>query len=236
MPRLVEYPRASFKNGQELANAVDYMGGSCTRESCAEKMNKKPSGGFRDIISAGLKHGLIMAKGEMLQTTELFRNLKLAYNEDEKMKLQLKAFLFPPLYQKLYERFKNKDLPIAMLQKLLIRELGVEEGYSSRVANYFVEGAKSIGILENGKLLDKARDLEMNTENSDLPGSSLDDPILVKKTEPEQAIRNLGDPITNTYAVVITGPGMNLKIEIKEDDDLLILEAMINKIRRKLKE
>jgi hypothetical protein len=35
---------------------------------------------------------------------------------------------------------------------------------------------------------------------------------------------------------MIVGPGMNTKIEIIEEDDLLILDAMINKIKRKFKE
>jgi hypothetical protein len=140
MPRTVDYPHAAFKSSIDLATAVDYLGGSCSVINCAERLNKKVSGAFKSLVSAAVKHGLITVKKDVLNTTELYRLYKFSYNEEEKLDTLRKAFLYPVLYQKIYERFKGKELPVSMLDKLIIRELAVEESYGSRVAGYFVDG------------------------------------------------------------------------------------------------
>ncbi len=38
MPKNLNYPLASFQKAFALADAVDALGGSCSVESCAEKM------------------------------------------------------------------------------------------------------------------------------------------------------------------------------------------------------
>ena len=243
MPRLIDHPRASFKNGQEIAAAVDYLGGSCTIASCADKMKKKVSGAFKALISAGVKHGLVYLKKDILSTTELFKTYKLGYDEVEKLETLRKAFLAPPIYQKIYERFKGKDLPVGMLDKLLIRELGVEEKYGSRVAGYFIDGAKSVNILENGKLIDDIKVVPLDIEENDFDeeddtnennvGKDLKPSIKITKQETGS---NFIQQNGNSFVISISGPGMNTKIEIKEEDDLLILDAMLNKIKKKLKE
>ncbi len=243
MPRLIDHPRASFKNGQEVASAVDYLGGSCNLTSCAERMGKKVSGAFKALISAGVKHGFVTLKSDILSTTDLYRTLKLAYNEDEKIETLRKAFLYPPLYQKIYDRFKGKDLPIGMLPKLLVREFGVEDVYGSRVSGYFTEGAKNVRMLENGKLIDniKTIPLEIKEENSDEVNQNNGNG---KNNKYQRNNEKLEAPFVDlplniegdSFIITISGPGMNSKIAINENDDLLILEAMLNKIKKKLKE
>ena len=239
MPRLIEHPRASFKNGLEVAASVDYIGGSCTIDICAEKMKKKVSGAFKGLISAGVKHGLVTMKKEVLSTTELYRTYKLAYDEKEKTETLRKAFLYPPLYQKIYERFKGKDLPVAMLDKILIREFGVEEVYASRVSGYFIDGAKASSILENGKLVDNIK-VVLTEPTDDIPDD--DETEIVNNGETQKKViqqETLNINLSNandTFTIAIVGPGMNTKIAINEEDDLLILEAMLNKIKKKLRE
>lgn len=55
----------------------------------------------------------------------------------------------------------------------------------------------------------------------------VDNPIV-----PEKASPNLGQ--IETYLITIVGPGMNSTFEINGEDDLLILEAYLAKIRKKL--
>jgi len=242
MPKVVDYPHASFKSVFEIAAAVDYLGGSCSVDSCAERMKKKVSGAFKSLISAAIKHGLLTYKKDILSVTELYRHHKLGYNEQEKLEVLRKSFLMPSLYSKIYERFKGKELPISMLDKLLIRELNVEERYASRVSGYFVDGAKTVKLLENGKLVDDVS-LETTTET--------EEPVIegdengfgkietIENKPKELPIETITLPISSNkdlFTVMIVGPGMNTKIEINEEDDLLILDAMIKKIKKKLKE
>jgi hypothetical protein len=241
MPKVVDYPHASFKSVFEIAAAVDYLGGSCSVESCAERMQKKVSGAFKALISAAIKHGLLTNKKDVLSVTELYRHHKLGYNEQEKLEVLRQSFLMPSLYSKIYSRFKGKELPISMLDKLLIRELNVEETYASRVSGYFVDGAKTVKLLENGKLLDEINfgstidNVEVAAENREDESGKLEG---IDTKPPELPIEAVALPISNKdlFTVMIVGPGMNTKIEINEEDDLVILDAMIRKIKKKLKE
>lgn len=242
MPKIVDYPHASFKSVFEIAAAVDYLGGSCSVESCAERMKKKVSGAFKSLISAAVKHGLLTYKKDVLSVTELYRHHKLGYNEQEKLEVLRKSFLMPSLYQKIYERFKGKELPISMLDKLLIRELNVEEAYASRVSGYFVDGAKTVKLLENGQLVNDDN-LETNMVNNEPEIEEEENGIetlqTIERRQKELPIETISLPISTNkdlFTVMIVGPGMNTKIEINEEDDLLILDAMIKKIKKKLKE
>lgn len=241
MGKIIEYPRGSFKNGLEIAAAVDYLGGSCSIISCAERLSKKVSGAFKDLISSAVKHNLITSKKEVLSTTELFRVYKLAYDETEKLETLRKSFLAPQLYKNIYERFRGKELPVSMLDKLLIREFGVDDRFGSRASGYFVDGVKSLKMLENGKLIDNVDSNSDDNGNIEILESETDDnsasvidnlPVELKK----ETIQIPMSSNTASYSVMIVGPGMNTKIEINEEDDLYILDAMINKIKRKFKE
>jgi len=155
MPKLIDYPLASFSNSLELAEAVNYMGGKCTYETCAHKMGRQVSGSFKTIIGAAVKYNLVNSGKGNLVITDLFKNIKHSYNQEEKRKYYLEAFLHPSLFQHIYEKFSGKELPIKMLDKVLIREYQVEESNASRVVKYFVEGAKFIEVLDDeGKLRD----------------------------------------------------------------------------------
>ncbi|OJW84662.1 MAG: hypothetical protein BGO69_08050 [Bacteroidetes bacterium 46-16] len=242
MPRVIDYPRGSFKNALEIANAVDYLGGNCSVASCADKLQKKVSGAFSALINAAAKHGLITYKKEMLATTELYRVYKYSYNEDEKLNTLRKSFLYPILYTKIYERFKGKELPMNMLDKLLIRELDVDESLGSRVAGYFVDGAKKLNLLENGKLVTYENLSNISSDN-DVDDKEENDSILteteVLNTRNSSPEDNQSQPLSiniDDFVVLIKGPGMDTRLVIKEDDDLDILDLIVNKIRKKIKE
>jgi phage repressor protein C with HTH and peptisase S24 domain len=42
--------------------------------------------------------------------------------------------------------------------------------------------------------------------------------------------------VNENYVVHIYGNGINSKLEVNDDDDLVIVEATLNKLRKKLKE
>jgi DNA-directed RNA polymerase beta' subunit len=248
MPKLIDYPRASFPRVLEMAEAIDYLGGSCTVETCAEKMGVKVTGAFTALIGAAKKHGLIASEKNSLKTTPLFRNIKLAYDDHEKRQNLRIAFLTPPLYKKLYERFIGKELPIKMLDKLMIREFGVEEDFAQRVMNYFLEGTKTYEILVDNKIADidiKTESLANNNQNK------VDDEEMeiAENTGTEVKVRdNFGFDVysapsqvsstttsSDNYTIHIYGPGINSKLSISEEDDFLILDAMIFKLKKKFK-
>ena len=155
MPKLIDYPRTSYTGAWEVAEIVDDTGGKCALETCARKLNRKVSGSFKAIVGSAVKFGLLTSKREMLTTTTLFRRIKHAYDKQEELLFHREAFLTPPLFTQLCRKFRSRELPVAMLDVLLIREFDVEEINAQSVAKAFIDGSRMVGLLdEHNKVAD----------------------------------------------------------------------------------
>jgi hypothetical protein len=148
MPKLIDYPRTSYPSAWEVAEVVDDTGGKCALDTCARKLNRKVSGSFKAIVGSAVKFGLLTSKREVLTTTTLFRRIKHAYDKQEELLFHREAFLTPPLFAQLCRKVRSRELPVAMLDVLLIREFGVEEINAQSVAKAFTDGARMVGILD----------------------------------------------------------------------------------------
>lgn len=148
MPKTIEYPRTSYLSAWEVAEVVDDTGGKCAIETCARKLNRKVSGSFKAIIGSAVKFGLVTSKRELLTTTNLFRRIKHAYDKQEEKIYHREAFLHPPLFTQICRKFRSRELPVHMLDVMLIREFGVEEINAQNVAKAFVEGARMVGVMD----------------------------------------------------------------------------------------
>lgn len=153
MPKLIDYPRTSYTGAWEVAEVVDDTGGKCALETCARKLNRKVSGSFKAIIGSAVKFGLLTSKREMLTTTTLFRRIKHAYDKQEELLFHREAFLTPPLFTQLCRKFRSRELPVAMLDVLLIREFDVEEINAQSVSKAFVDGARMVGLLDEHNIM-----------------------------------------------------------------------------------
>jgi hypothetical protein len=153
MPKLIDYPRTSYTGAWEVAEVVDDTGGKCALETCARKLNRKVSGSFKAIVGSAVKFGLLTSKREMLVTTTLFRRIKHAYDKQEEMLFHREAFLTPPLFTQLCRKFRARELPVAMLDVLLMREFSVEEINAQAVAKAFIDGARMVHLLDENNLV-----------------------------------------------------------------------------------
>lgn len=153
MPKLIDYPRTSYSGAWEVAEVVDDTGGKCALETCARKLNRKVSGSFKAIVGSAVKFGLLTSKREILTTTTLFRRIKHAYDKQEELLFHREAFLTPVLFTQLCRKFRSRELPVAMLDVLLMREFGVEEINAQGVAKAFVDGAHMVGLLDEHNIL-----------------------------------------------------------------------------------
>jgi hypothetical protein len=233
MPKIVEYPRTSLKNAYELASNVDLLGGRCSAQSVADSMKLKISGSFNSAVSSTTKYGLLDSKAGQLTTTQLYRNIKLAYDEGEKILFERQAFFSMILFDKLYNTFKGKPLPVGMLSKYLVRELNVEENIATRVKNIFIDGLKQIKLLDSDNNVIDSDD-QRSQENQSTAVEIIEDSKVreYKEAKPiENDIVEIQD--SKEYVFHIVGPGINTKISITEEEDFDILNAVIRKIRKR---
>lgn len=237
MPKQIDYPRASMKNCFVLADAVNDLGGECSAAMAADKLGKQhTSGAYKGLVGSAVKYGLLTNKKGQLAVTQLYRDIRLAYNEAEAQKETQKAFLSPPLFKDIFTRFENIPLPLTHFEKLLIREFDVPDGYASRVGGYFVEGAKQCGLLGDGDILARSNDAANEIiENGNDESSE-------KEIEPEKGkkasrpVHDITHPAEEEgkFSVRIKGPGMDSLIVVNEEEDLLIVKAMLKKVEKRL--
>lgn len=235
MPKIVDYPRASLSNAVEIATAVYDLGGESSVHTCADKMGKKVSGGFTALVSAADKFKLINNQRGELTCTELFNEYKHAYSEEEENSLLQKAFLSSGVFANLYDRFRGRKVPTDILDRMLVREFEVPPQVASRISGYFVKGAREVGLLDaDNQLLDNVRENKNEQQDksvlSGVSDTSMQDQVVDKfETEPDISCNN-----PDVYSVRFVGPGLNTTIEITEDYDLLIVDAVLKKIKMKL--
>ncbi|SNR29793.1 hypothetical protein [Hymenobacter mucosus] len=153
MPKTIDYPRTSYTSAWEVAEVVDDTGGKCAIETAARKLSRKVSGSFKAIIGSAVKFGLLTSKREFLTTTNLFRRIKHAYDKQEEKIYHREAFLHPPLFTQICRKFRNRELPVHMLDVMLIREFAVEEINAQSVAKAFVDGARMVDILDERNVI-----------------------------------------------------------------------------------
>ncbi|MBW2981759.1 hypothetical protein KY343_02655 [Candidatus Woesearchaeota archaeon] len=222
MPKIIDYPRASFKKSLEVAKTVDELGGSCDKKTCAEKMGKKVSGGFLALTAAAAKYGFVKMTKGTLYLDQTYKDYKLAYDEQEKNNVLTKAFFSVPLFKKLYDKYKDVKVPVDLLDKVLIREFGVDERVASRVATYFIEAAKQIKILNPDNSLN-----QRGSGNGEMAETSEKEESIT-----DEHIKHISS--SENYVITIRGPKIDQTIEIEEEDDLLLVQPVMDLIKKKL--
>ena len=153
MPKLIDYPRTTYSGAWELGEIVDDTGGKCAIDTAARKLNRKVSGSFKAIIGSAVKFGLLTSKRDLLTTTTLFKRIKHAYDKQEELVFHREAFLTPPLFTQLCRKFRSRELPVQMLDVMLIREFNVEEINAPGVAKAFVEGCRMVNLLDEHNII-----------------------------------------------------------------------------------
>lgn len=241
MPKIVEYPRKSLKSALALAEAVESLGGTCSDELAAEKLNLQLSGAFNAQISAASKFGLIKVNKGQLKTTPQYRRYTLAYNEQERLEVLRIALLSPPIFRAVYQRFQGRKLPIGHFDKLLIREFDVPQNMASRVATYFVNGAKQTKLINQDNQLLPVPELQEENDGSDELNQEVS-PIAPREDSTDASVQFeptgvSKPPMTSghDYAIRIYGPGMDSTIAIRDPEDLDIVRAMLKKVERRLR-
>lgn len=223
--KIASYPLGTFAKALELAKTVDSLGNDCAHATCAAKMNKKVSGGFKDLIAAAAKYGLVTNKRSILSLTDSYKNYKLSYTLEEGSGHLKKLFLNPPLFQEIYEKYSSVDLPTPdVFEKAIVREFGVPDKLATRISTYFINGAKFVGLLDEQNKFTSGVSLDEGN-----PTPREDAPSVPKDFHHEKI-----NPESQGYSIHIKGPGINTELELIENSDFLILDAILKKVKNKI--
>lgn len=110
-----------------------------------------------------------------------------------------------------------------------IKEHGVAENIASRIVLYFNEGARDAGLIGPGGVIAMPDNGTSAQPTKDAPAASeRDDP-----QDDEDA--DVSTPFIRGYTVRITGPGIDTRIAIKDEENIEIVDVTLRKVRRLLK-
>lgn len=230
-----------MQDALEIAQTVQLLGGSCEKERCADKLGKSLSGMFQTAISAAVKFGLITNKKGILSTTELFRNISLAYSPSERNRFLKESFFNVDLFRQLYEIYPVTTLKREILDKILVKEFNVDLRAGQQVARNYLDGLKTAQLDEVlAKTTDRVgivsiEDIRLNPQN----GQQSDDPQ--NRTNQEPVVDNTSsqekasqEKPSMPYKVTMEGPEFSLQMTIASQRDFQIVEAVLQKVKSTL--
>lgn len=233
MSKTPTYPRKSFETAIIIAENVEKLGGKCTVETLADKLGKSREGGsFVSDVSSAVTHGLITREKNGLQITNLFNDIKLSYTEEEKRKNLIKSLLLPDTYREILERFNKMELPIDVLDKILIREYNVNANASKLVANNLIKAGTDLKIIDEKGFVNLSEEIkevasEIDIERKVETREKKDEGKTNMKDEIVKSINNH----SNQREVVIN---INIQLTVPETTNEEVYEKFFSAMKKNL--
>lgn len=154
------YPAVTLEDCLEFIRKIDSIGGeSVSYASIISLMGLKnpTTRSFLSRISASKQYGLILTGNSKAQLTDVGRRILRSADEEQTKNLLVDAFINPPLYQKLVERFFGKALPPKnQLANLLMNEYRIIRQVKDLAADCFYKSAQFLGLITDGVLYAEA--------------------------------------------------------------------------------
>jgi hypothetical protein len=146
----IDFPYTSLDDGITVAKAVHKLGGNqCRLDSLAAELGHDTvnSGGFRQKLSTAHTFGFTSLSQGVVTLNSL--GSRIVDPEQEKA-ARVEAFLKVPLYNAIYEQFKNGTLPPAQGLETAMVSLGVSNKQKEKARQAFQKSAKEAGFFAYG--------------------------------------------------------------------------------------
>jgi len=146
----IAFPYGDLNDAVAVARALhDNYGSSCAPDQLAAAMghDTPQSGAFRTKVATARVFGAIEVGRGLISITDLGARLA---DVDEEAAAQVEAFLNVPLYQRLYEDFRNRKLPGDRGLESEIGRLGVSSKQLNKARIAFQRSADQAGFFAHG--------------------------------------------------------------------------------------
>ncbi|WP_260703265.1 hypothetical protein [Edaphobacter flagellatus] len=144
----IEFPYFSLDEATKIAKGVFELGSTCQIDQLAGHLNQSATGGgFRVKLMAARTFGLITYTQGSASLTDLGSKL---FDPDTEREAKAEAFLKVPLYNAIYEQYKNKMLPGNVGLEGAMVNLGVAAKQKDKARQAFQRSAKEAGFFAYG--------------------------------------------------------------------------------------
>lgn len=169
----IEFPYTGLEDAISVAKGIHDTTGSspCQHDQLAAAINlSMSSSGYRTRLSAARLFGLIESAGGGLKLTSLGQMI---VDDAQARTAKVRAFLNVPLFQKIYEQNRGKQLPPPAALEREMAGLGVAEKQKERARQVFQRSAEVAGFFE----MDRSRLI--------MPAGTGEAPRVAEKEKPE---------------------------------------------------
>ncbi len=146
----IKFPYTDIRDAVTVAEVFkDQLGSSCETGQLATALGQKvSSGSFRTKVATAAIFGVVESKRGSINLLPLGHEL---VDSRTKAHAMVQAFLNVELYQRLYDRYKDKTLPGDAGLEAEIRSLGVLSSQADRARQAFIRSAEHAGFFWGGK-------------------------------------------------------------------------------------
>jgi hypothetical protein len=144
----IVFPYAWLGDAERVAKELHNFGGSATPEGIANAFSQKPrSGTFRQKLSAARIFGLITTRPNQVSITRLGRSI---IDPERQAKARVEAFLNPPLYKAIFQKYQGDLLPPVTTLDAEMVELGVSPKQAALARQIMFRSAERAGFFARG--------------------------------------------------------------------------------------
>ena len=146
----IAFPYTDFDKCLEMADAVyKYAGlGECSKDQLAAWIEKSANSSvFRNSVSAAKLFGLLQ-KGESFDKVKITELGVQSLDSSGAVAAKAKSFLRVPLFEALFQKYKNYTIPPTKGLEADIESLGVPKKQKIRARQVFEASAKAAGFKE----------------------------------------------------------------------------------------
>lgn len=208
-----EYPYSDLRNSVEVVEVIKNSGGKAKLGTIAQGLKMAETGGaFLMKVNSAKAFGLVEGRGD-IELTPLAKKYLMPLTPEEKTAALGEAFLIPPLYRAIYDRFTGKELnfpDVKTLGNILVREHNVSNRIGKGIASIFLRSAEFAGITSKSSMPNN----DTSSKSNYLPptGSSL----------PDKVIR-----------IAIQAKGYSGNFDIVQPADWIVFDAVVSSLKSK---
>lgn len=151
MVEKLRYPQYDLDSAVDAARALQAKGGMASAPELATFLGYKGhnNGAYLSRVAAARMFGLMegQGKGSPIKVTDLALRILHPESVDDGVQDRISAFLEPPLFKALFERFQNKPLPEPEgLGNVLRTQFAIPEASVKAVTQRFLDSAAQAGL------------------------------------------------------------------------------------------
>jgi hypothetical protein len=145
----IAFPYGALQDAEQVVEALRQRGDTAPVDALAAEMNQTTtSGSFRTKVATARIFGVIEVRSGHARLTPLGHRL---VDSDQAAQARVDAFLHVPLFQRVYDEYRGRNLPPSQGLEAAIARFGVSAKQVNRARQALQRSAEHAGFFKHGR-------------------------------------------------------------------------------------